>query len=1122
SGTDKIDLAYDSDGLDYILYPEGTKIDYSYDTTAGLNEVEYYHSSTKLRHLSWVLDGLDRVTAIRTHDLSSGSQLTSNGYTYETGSNDIATFEMYGETYTVSEPTGKDKQIEGPDSSKISYSESGTESTTYFVGNNGTSDVNLGDRTLAKDSDPCNRPYLPYQEDGDGNTTDYDYVDANDPENGKLLDKVTYPAGNQTDYTYNTNDQVERISQKRSVANGGTEDAYVQFEYDTEDRLKKVYTGTLTETELQYNGNDELYKIIDGEGRQTVLGFDSEGNLSSIGNSGDNTTFEYDEDGRRERVETPSGIGTRYKYHDPTGKLLEVYNDVASSSDYKTTFQYDNNNYGENLTAVIDAEGRKTEYEYDAWGRLTDEVLYDGHDSGSYGEEGRITYYWGASSGEYLSSINDMRNTNIRFKYYAPGVIQEKKWEKYVSPGNWSEWGKLVYAYDPDTGQLDTITPTGGDCTGCNYALDFDYNVNGQLTNKTAPNSGGTADITYGYDYISRLSNIRYPKADGSTGPLIEYTLDAANRLTNVESQSFPSNDVTFDYNQANQVDIADFNNGKLYVDYGYNSSNGRLESIDYDFTTGTDLSRDYAYNDDGLRTSSTNQDKTAVNYEYDSLNRLTEESLLGVKPSGCVELNGSQQIDIAPGGDLADSQVVFTVDLRLKLDTYPGSEAILFERGSSGSDNWFKFFIDSTGRPKLSIETDSDSETAQANDTVPLGIWTHVAVMWDEGDTKFYINGVQSGGGGIIGELLAFTGSPVVGDGLDGKLDELHIRKQVVSSFDPTVDYTAGALTLGLWHFDEGTGTLGREDDNETTRYIRVWSDDLGEASGTGIYNLNVIEIYAHNASGTNLAYGDSATGRTAHQSGQYLASNVTDGELDADASDMYAAHYDNDCCDAAEWVQVDLGVGEKIASVDIQWRDDGGLNAPNSWKLQKSDNGSSWTDVKSFTSYSYPTGYLETVSLGQNATVPSGAWTDNYGETGASSYIREYQYDKVGNRTQMRLFDQDSTGTTDVIWKMTINDLNQIENRYTGTTFSTGSNGDQRISYTYDANGNLTQAKTETHNGSTWNETLKWDYTWNVRDQLTLAMMDENGSSNNAGGVAQITMRRLLIGWDAMIEQG
>ncbi len=77
-----------------------------------------------------------------------------------------------------------------------------------------------------------------------------------------------------------------------------------------------------------------------------------------------------------------------------------------------------------------------------------------------------------------------------------------------------------------------------------------------------------------------------------------------------------------------------------------------------------------------------------------------------------------------------------------------------------------------------------------------------------------------------------------------------------------------------------------------------------------------------------------------------------------------------------------------------------------------------------------------------------------------------------------------------------------------------SSGSNGDQRISYIYDANGNLTQTKTEIHNGSSWNETLKWDYTWNVRDQLTLAMKYENGSSDNAGSVAYEAAVAAFIG--------
>ena len=99
----------------------------------------------------------------------------------------------------------------------------------------------------------------------------------------------------------------------------------------------------------------------------------------------------------------------------------------------------------------------------------------------------------------------------------------------------------------------------------------------------------------------------------------------------------------------------------------------------------------------------------------------------------------------------------------------------------------------------------------------------------------------------------------------------------------------------------------------------------------------------------------------------------------------------------------------------------------------------------------------------------------------------------------------EEDTSSTPSRIdWTYQYNDLNQLEKQYSGTDWSTGTSGDERTEYTYDANGNLSTATTDQHNGSSWNETLEWVYTWNVRDQLTLAMKYENASANNAGSVA------------------
>jgi len=101
------------------------------------------------------------------------------------------------------------------------------------------------------------------------------------------------------------------------------------------------------------------------------------------------------------------------------------------------------------------------------------------------------------------------------------------------------------------------------------------------------------------------------------------------------------------------------------------------------------------------------------------------------------------------------------------------------------------------------------------------------------------------------------------------------------------------------------------------------------------------------------------------------------------------------------------------------------------------------------------------------------------------------------------LSIFDTDGDFVRDVTWTLEYNDSNQLTKRYTGTSWSNGSTGDIRWDYTYDDNGNLTQAKKEEYNGG-WSETLKWDYEWNPRDQMTRAIKYENGSSNNAGSAS------------------
>jgi len=119
------------------------------------------------------------------------------------------------------------------------------------------------------------------------------------------------------------------------------------------------------------------------------------------------------------------------------------------------------------------------------------------------------------------------------------------------------------------------------------------------------------------------------------------------------------------------------------------------------------------------------------------------------------------------------------------------------------------------------------------------------------------------------------------------------------------------------------------------------------------------------------------------------------------------------------------------------------------------------------------------------QTAALQSGAgWSDNYGEAGVGEYLRGYTYDKVGARTSMTLVDEDGVVSRDEDWAMEHNDLNQLDRRYDGASWS-GADGDVRWDYTCDDNGNLTQAKQEAQASGVWSETSKWVYEWNPRDQ-------------------------------------
>ena len=74
---------------------------------------------------------------------------------------------------------------------------------------------------------------------------------------------------------------------------------------------------------------------------------------------------------------------------------------------------------------------------------------------------------------------------------------------------------------------------------------------------------------------------------------------------------------------------------------------------------------------------------------------------------------------------------------------------------------------------------------------------------------------------------------------------------------------------------------------------------------------------------------------------------------------------------------------------------------------------------------------------------------------------------------------------------WAASHNDLNQL------TVRSWQPWNDLRWLYSYDLNGNLTDATKEVKSGPNWVQDERWEYEWNPRDQMTKATKFDDGDS-------------------------
>jgi RHS repeat-associated protein len=434
------------------------------------------------------------------------------------------------------------------------------------------------------------------------------------------LTKTTYPDGATETSTYD--DEGRTLS---STDRGGR---VTRFEYDGAGRLLKTTyadgsftTSTydaagrlLTTTDTRGNVTTHEYdaagnrtKTTDPLGNVFTVGYDANHNIVSTTDAKDQTTtYTYDDASRRTKVTypdgtfstttydaigqpstqaDPAGLITRFAY-DPVGRLTSVTDALSQV----ISFVYDE---AGNRVRQTDASGRAATFTYDALGRETRRTLPDGksesrtyHPTGKLATRtdfaGRLTTY-AYDAGDRLTSRTYPDASTVRFTYSPSGRRAS------VTDAR----GVTSYTYDARDRVQRTTPPDG-------RRLDYGYDTDGHRTSLAVTVGAATLATTQAYDRAGRLQTVTDPSGRAYG---IDYDANG-----NRAALRYPTG---------------------LRTDYVHDRLD-RLTSLVTRTPAAVVQSYAYTLGPAGHRTQVQEADGTVRQYSYDSLYRLTTESVVG------------------------------------------------------------------------------------------------------------------------------------------------------------------------------------------------------------------------------------------------------------------------------------------------------------------------------------------------------------------------------------------------------------------------------------------------------------------------------------------------------------
>ncbi len=298
---------------------------------------------------------------------------------------------------------------------------------------------------------------------------------------------------------------------------------------------------------------------------------------------------------------------TQYGY-DAASQLTSV----TDALNQITRYAYD---LSGNKVSQTDANNRVTTYVYDKLNRRTSRTLpLSQVETMNYDFVGNLT------------SKVDFNGKTTTYAYDSLNRLLSK-----TPDASFSGAAAIVMTYT-STGQRATMTDASG-------ASSFTYDSRDRLKTKVTPQ--GT--LTYTYDGASNVTRVVSSNANGTD---VNYTFDANNRLATVVDNR-TAGTTTYSYDATNQLSSFAYPNGVGHV-HTYDNRD-RLTNVAVNGPSGVLANYGQTFSPSSHKTAVNESSGRAVNYSYDSIYRLLNESITGNANSA---LNGALAYGLDPVGN--------------------------------------------------------------------------------------------------------------------------------------------------------------------------------------------------------------------------------------------------------------------------------------------------------------------------------------------------------------------------------------------------------------------------------------------------------------------------------------